>query len=149
MTNREVIEFYSNKNEHYSLSDEFVKKHQQYRGGYIDFAKKCGKLVDKRLAEPNQKWHLLESYYRQKLKEGKIHMDADAKCWSVNWQSGGFKCPELLLWMAEAAGINIKEAKKATEILYANNKRAEAHKMIKKLITWEMIEEKIKKSEEY
>lgn len=146
MTNREVIEFYSNKDSHYELSDEFVKKYQQPSEEYIKYANSLGRKVDKSLAEPNQQWHLLESYYGQKIEQKKLDLDAEANCWDFKWQKGGFKCPELLLWMAEAAGCNIIEAKQEAEKLCDNNKRSQAHKKIKELITWEMIENKIKNS---
>ena len=144
MTNREVIEFYENKNSHYVLSDEFVKKYQQPRGGYIKYAIELGLTIDKSLAEPNQQWHLLKSYYDQKKEEKKLDLDAKAMCWDLKWQNGGFICPELLLWMAEAAGCDITEAKKEAEKLCKGNKRSQAHEKIKELLPWEMIENKIK-----
>ncbi|AGA68847.1 hypothetical protein Desdi_1337 [Desulfitobacterium dichloroeliminans LMG P-21439] len=146
MTNREVIAFYKNKNSHYELSDEFVKKYQQPKGGYIEYAIELGLTVNKSLAEPNQRWHLLESYYGQKKEQKKLDLDAKATCWDLKWQNGGFICPELLLWMAEAAGYNISEAMQEAEKLCVDNKRSQAHEKIKKLITWEMIENKIKNS---
>ncbi len=92
MTNREVIEFYRNKASHYDLSDEFVKKYQQSSGGYIKYANGLVDIkVDKSLAEPNQQWHLLGSYYGQKIKQKKLDLDAEANCWDINWQKGGFR----------------------------------------------------------
>ncbi len=48
--------------------------------------------------------------------------------------------------MAEAAGCNISGAKQEAENFCKDNIRSEAHKRIKELITWEMIENKIKNS---
>ena len=141
MKNREVIEFYENKNSHYVLSDEFVKEYQQKSGGYIKYAAELGLTIDKSLAEPNQQWHLLKSYYGRKKEEKKLDLDAKAMCWDFKWQKGGFICPELL---AEAAGCDITDAKKEAEKLCKGNKRAHAHNKIKELIPWEMIQNKIK-----
>lgn len=60
------------------------------------------------------------------------------------------KCPELLLWIAEAAGVNLElvedAAKKAKEIIDSGDSgylRNTAGYKIKTIITWEMIEERI------
>lgn len=105
----DLIKFYCEKKEHYPISDEFIKKYQQKatRDSYIVFAYKTGHTVSAEQCEPNQKWHLFEAYisYRLKVNGG------DAKA-----RMGKLKCPELLLWMAEAAGIDddiVTEAKEA------------------------------------
>lgn len=103
----DLIKFYYDKEKHYPISDEFIKKYQQKSGGYIKFARKTGHTVSAEQCEPNQKWHLFEAYisYRLKVNGG------DAKA-----RMGKLKCPELLLWMAEAAGIDddiVTEAKEA------------------------------------
>jgi hypothetical protein len=46
--------------------------------------------------------------------------------------------------MAEAAGCDITVAKKEVEKLCDDNKRQRTHEKIKELISWEMIENKIK-----
>lgn len=139
MTNKEVIEFFSKKNAHYELSDDFIKKYQQLGRGYITYARELNKIIDKSLAEPDQKWHLLVSYYGIKEKQGELNLEEQTKCWAIN----GLKCPELLLWMAEAAGCDIKKAKREAEKLCDNGRRKQAHVKIKELITWDMIENKI------
>lgn len=101
----DLIKFYCNKNEHYPISDEFIKKYQQKPTGdsYIDFAHDTGHTVSAEQYEPNQKWHLFESYISWKFKKNRKNV-------------GQFRCPELLLWMAEAAGIDdeiVTEAKEA------------------------------------
>ena len=105
----DLIKFYCEKKEHYPISDEFIKKYQQKatRDSYIVFAYKTGHTVSAEQCEPNQKWHLFEAYisYRLKVNGG------DAKA-----RMGKLKCPELLLWMAEAAGVDddiVTEAKEA------------------------------------
>ena len=76
-------------------------------GGYIKFAHKTGHTVSAEQCEPNQKWHLFESYISRTFEdEGE----------NVVVHIGKLKCPELLLWMAEAAGIDeeiVTEAKEA------------------------------------
>lgn len=103
----DLIKFYCEKNEHYPISDEFMKKYQQKSGGYIKFAHKTGHTVSAEQCEPNQKWHLFESYISRTFEdEGE----------NVVVHIGKLKCPELLLWMAEAAGIDeeiVTEAKEA------------------------------------
>lgn len=100
MNNMEILAFFWGKKEHYPISDEFIEGYQQKDDGnpfsYITYAHNTGHIVESRLHEPNQKWHLLEAYFLCKL--------IDEKC--VDFRIGSFKCPELLLWMAEAAGVD-------------------------------------------
>lgn len=88
------------KNEHYPISDKFIEEHQQKddnnAGSYITYAKQTGHIVDAKMHEPNQKWHLLEAYFLGRLIDNNGEFD-----FIIN----GFKCPELLLWMAEAVGV--------------------------------------------
>ena len=55
----------------------------------------------------------------------------------------GLKCPELLLWIAEAAGCDIREAKMEAEKLCEKGERLLACNAIKKIIPWEEIEKHI------
>ena len=103
----DLIKFYCEKKEHYPISDEFMKKYQQKSGGYIKFAHKTDHTVSAEQCEPNQKWHLFESYISRTFEEEGENVVADIS---------RLKCPELLFWMAEAAGIDdeiVTEAKKA------------------------------------
>ncbi|MDD6572030.1 MAG: hypothetical protein PUF12_06575 [Thermoflexaceae bacterium] len=144
MTVKDLASFYADKKEHYDISDSFVKcndgKYQQSRkSGYMAYARKMGIIMDYSKAEPNQKWHLLEAYCAQKGNDFKI-------------SRGTFRCPELVLWMAEAAGIDKKIIIKAEEgarqiIDEGVNGRARnaAARYIKELIVWDVLEEKIMK----
>lgn len=89
-------------NEHYYYSDLFIKEYQQASGGYIAFAKKTGHLVDKSNCEPNQKWHFFESWMYQSFKDGSLTWEAEAKSRVYT----KLLCPELLLWIYEACGVN-------------------------------------------
>ena len=105
----DLIKFYCKKNEHYPISDEFIKKYQQKATGnsYIDTAYDTGHTVSAEQCEPNQKWHLFEAYISLTFKKEGENVVVDI---------GQLKCPELLLWMAEAAGIDdeiVTEAKEA------------------------------------
>ena len=103
MKSLDVINFYIDKKEHYPISDEFIEYYQQKNGGYITYANETGHPIHPAIHEPNQKWHLLESYYICKVKEKG----------TLEFNITGFNCPELLLWMAEAADVDeaiIKEA---------------------------------------
>ena len=105
----DLIKFYCEKNEHYPISDEFIKKYQQKPTGdsYIDFARTTGHTVSAEQCEPNQKWHLFEAYISWKFKK---------KRENVVVHIGKLKCPELLLWMAEAAGIDEEIVTEAKEV---------------------------------
>lgn len=107
MNSLELVRFLQNKEEHYPISDEFIEQYQQKDNGdknsYITHAKNTGHIVDAKQHEPNQKWHLLESYYIERLIEEE----------EADFLIRGFNCPELLLWMAEAANVDkdiVKEA---------------------------------------
>ena len=105
----DLIKFYYDKEKHYPISDEFIKKYQQKPTGksYIDFAHDTGHTVSAEQCEPNQKWHLFVAYISYKL-------EVDDLC--AKARMGPLQCPELLLWMAEAAGIDdeiVTEAKEA------------------------------------
>jgi len=109
----EMIMFFYNKDEHYPISDRFIEQYQQLDDGYLDFAKKTGHCINKNLHEPNQKWHLFESWFLQTVAEKKTNSLDEI-------YSNGFLCPELLLWMAEAAGVEEKYIYEASE--YAREK---------------------------
>lgn len=138
---KEIINYLKTKNDHYPISDSFIKSgYQQQGGGYINKAKKIGLEIDYKKAEPNQKWHFIDSYASEK-QGNDIYKHL-------------LVCPELLLWMAEACGIDnnlIRKAEKESrEIINIGRKegkegqsRNQAGIMIRKMITWSMLEEKI------
>ncbi len=135
---KEIIDYFKTKNEHYPISDGFIKSgYQQQGGGYINKAKKRGLEIDYKKAEPNQKWHFIDSYALEK-QENDVYKHL-------------LVCPELLLWMAEACGIEDdlvrKAEKEAREIIDIGHKegqsRNQAGIVIRKMITWKMLEEKI------
>ena len=72
---KEWMDYLIKQQEHYPVSDEFIKKYQQSPNnhkGYIYYAWETGHIIDRNLAEPNQKWHFFESYIlRGLLKEKK------------------------------------------------------------------------------
>lgn len=145
---REWMELLADKKEHYPVSDEFIKNYQQSpmnKNGYVYYAWKKGHVICREIAEPNQKWHFFESYISILIEQGKIQLDDDAgKCYKR------LKCPELLLWIAEAVGIDsetVKEAaRKAREIIDISTNghlRNKAGIEIRnKMIPWNMIEGK-------
>lgn len=136
MTLDEFCYFFVDKKTYYSESKCFViDGYGQKAGGYIKYAKEKKVEINKEKAEPNQKWHLLESYYAKPNGEKSAR-----RCYSY------LLCPELLLWIAEAAGFDIKEvAKEARQIIDSGEKwaRNKAGRQIRKKITWEMLEERI------
>ena len=73
-TIQDFCDYLSDKSEHYPLSDEFIEHYQQTSGGYIDYAKQVGILVDRTLHSPNQKWHFFTSW----LEVGEIDTSLDA-----------------------------------------------------------------------
>lgn len=114
MTVGEMAEILKTKREHYPLSDEFIEKYQQNSGGYIDYAKELGLVVDKQLHEPNQKWHFLTSWLQVSIDQGSISLSESAKTRVYT----KLLCPELLLWIYEASGVDpvkVKAAKVVAE----------------------------------
>lgn len=114
VTMRQIADFLMDKKEHYPLSDEFIERYQQTGGGYIDTAKKAGLVVDKQKHEPNQKWHFFESWLNASIEDGTLTWEEDAKSRVYN----KLLCPELLLWIYEASGVDpakVKLAKDAAE----------------------------------
>ena len=118
MKNLDLISFYLDKNEHYPISDKFLEKYQKKDDEYVIFAYETGHIVNERMHEPNQKWHLFEAYFIYKL----VEKDGD-----VEFRRGSFKCPELLLWLAEAADVNSNIVEEAAT--YASEKIEEIKKV--------------------
>lgn len=140
----EWMKYLENKEEHYDISDNFIRLYQQSpssQEGYTHYAWEIGKVVHMESAEPNQKWHFFESYISRNKK---INPNDDAQ--KIYNQ---IKCPELLLWIAEACNVEkdkIRTAsKEAKRIIEKNENRArnKAGIEIRKQIPWEMIEAKI------
>lgn len=98
ITMRDIAEFLQTKDAHYPISDAFIKEYQQKTGGYIDYARQLGKVVDKSICEPDQKWHFFDSWLYRTLEEGGITWTDSAK----NRVYTKLLCPELLLWIYEA-----------------------------------------------
>lgn len=145
MTLQEFKEKLADAKEHYQIVDSFVKDYRQSmknRNGYVYFAKINNRVIDKSIGEPNQKWHFFDSY----LGRAEYKDLTDAKL-----IYNRLKCPELLLWIAEAVGIEkeiVKEAaKEAAKIIDAGSNgraRNRAGDLIrKKYFTWETIEKKM------
>lgn len=146
ITMQDISDFLTSKKEHYPLSDEFIERYQQTSGGYINYANKTGHLVDKERHEPNQKWHFFDSWLYQSLDDGSITMDADAKKRVYT----GLLCPELLLWIYEASGVNPTKVKAAKEV--AEKGKVEGTnvstiaKNMRACVPWEDIQNNIIKS---
>lgn len=107
---------------------------------------KKGHLVDKERHEPNQKWHFFDSWLYQSLDDGSITMDADAKRRVYT----GLLCPELLLWIYEASGVDPIKVKAAKEV--AEKGKVEGTnvstiaKNMRACVPWEDIQTNIVKS---
>lgn len=159
MTVKEIINYFENAKEHYEISDEFVKSgyHQRENAGnYIGEARKRKLEVNKDKAEPNQKWHLLESYIQLALDDPNYSMTLETK---FPRRYNILKCPELLLWIAEAAGVDKEKVQKAAnkakqaaievdQFIDSGISRHAGNEAVKKIrqeIPWEEIENCIKK----
>ena len=102
ITMRDAYDFFITKEEHYPLSDEFIEKYQQKSGGYIEYAGELGMVVDKQQHLPNQKWHFFDSWLIRSIEDGSLK-------WTDSAQKRVYTnllCPELLLWIYEAAGVD-------------------------------------------
>ena len=97
MTVEQVKMFYENKKDTpCDLTKELIKSgYQQGRGGYISFAYQSGKIVDYTKAEPNQWWHLIESWCNRSTPKHVFRRS--------------IRCGELYFWMAEVSGAFTKE----------------------------------------
>ncbi len=132
-TIQDFADYLEDKREHYPLSDEFIERYQQASGGYIDYAKQCGIVVDRTQHSPNQKWHFFTSW----LEYGEIDKTGDA----YSRIYVGLKCPELLLWIYEAMGADpnkIRDAKVVAEQGRINNTNVSTiAKNMRACVTWE------------
>jgi len=94
MNTKQVESYYKNKNNYpCPLTEKLIKAgYQQINTGYIARAKQDiekGVKIDYREAEPNQWWHLIESYCE--------NTEHDVKF------TRRIQCGELIFWMAEVA----------------------------------------------
>ena len=111
ITMSDMERFLLTKNEQYPITNEYVELYQQESGGYIDNAKKAGLVVDKAQHLPSQKWHYFESWLYPTIEEGML-WDVSAS----NRSYGAFSCPELLLWIIEATGVDSQKVIEAKNI---------------------------------
>lgn len=140
ITIRQIADFLLTKEEHYPISDEFIERYQQKGDGYISYAKQLGMVVDKKLHEPNQKWHFFESWLYREIDEGGITWEASAKSRVYS----KLYCPELVLWIYEACGVNplkVYEAKQVAEFGKVNGDVVSTIAAnMRKIVAWEDLE---------
>lgn len=111
ITMSDMERFLLTKNEQYPITNEYVELYQQESGGYISNAIKAGLVVDKTQHLPSQKWHYFQSWLYPTIEEGML-WDASASDRSY----GKFSCPELLLWIIEATGVDSEKVTEAKNI---------------------------------
>ncbi|MBR5144286.1 MAG: hypothetical protein IKW53_04470 [Clostridia bacterium] len=114
ITMSDMERFLLTKDEQYPITNEYVELYQQASGGYISNALKAGLVVDKSQHLPSQKWHYFESWLYATIDEGMM-WDASASDRSY----GKFSCPELLLWIIEATGVDSEKVREAKDIAVA------------------------------
>ena len=114
ITMSDMERFLLTKGEQYPITNEYVELYQQASGGYITNALNAGLVVDKAKHLPSQKWHYFESWLYATIDEGML-WDASASDRSY----GKFSCPELLLWIIEATGVETKKVIEAKDIAIA------------------------------
>ena len=114
ITMADMERFLLTKDEQYPITNEYVELYQQASGGYISNALKAGLVVDKSQHLPSQKWHYFESWLYATIEEG-MSWDASASDRSY----GKFSCPELLLWIIEATGVDSAKVREAKDIAVA------------------------------
>ena len=136
-TVQQFADYLEDKREHYPLSDEFIERYQQTSGGYIEYAKKQGIPVDKYNHSPNQKWHFFTSWLGQSLEDGSLTMSEDAKSRIYT----KLLCPELLLWIYEAMGVDPVKVNNAKAVAEAGKSAGTAVSTIAKnmraQVSWE------------
>ncbi len=111
ITMSDMERFLLTRDEQYPITNEYVELYQQESGGYIANAIKAGLTVDKSQHLPSQKWHYFESWLYPTI-EGGMSWDASASDRSY----GKFACPELLLWIIEATGVDSAKVREAKDI---------------------------------
>ena len=111
ITMSDMERFLLTKDEQYPITNEYVELYQQASGGYIANALKAGLVVDKAQHLPSQKWHYFDSWLYATIEEGML-WDASASDRSY----GKFACPELLLWIIEATGVDSEKVREAKDI---------------------------------
>ena len=111
ITIADMERFLLTKDEQYPITNEYVELYQQASGGYIDNAIKAGLVVDKAQHLPSQKWHYFDSWLYATIEEG---MSWDASASSRSYSN--FACPELLLWIIEATGVDAAKVREAKDI---------------------------------
>ena len=114
ITMADMERFLLTKDEQYPITNEYVELYQQASGGYIANAIKAGLVVDKTQHLPSQKWHYFDSWLYATIEEG-MSWDASASDRSY----GKFSCPELLLWIIEATGVDAAKVREAKDIAVA------------------------------
>lgn len=140
ITMQQIADFLQTRLEHYPLSDEFIERYQQTSGGYIENAKKAGMIVDKQMHEPNQKWHFFESWLYPSIEDGSLTWDESAKSRVYS----KLLCPELLLWIYEACGVDPNKVREA-KIVAEQGKVAKTNvstiaKNMRAIVSWEDLE---------
>lgn len=147
MTLENLRNYLETAKEKYPISTEFTKNYQQSpanKNGYVYYAWEHGLSICKKTADPSQKWHFLEAYTGLLLADpsNNITQSTDARI-----IYNRIRCPELLLWLAEAAGIKPEKVQKcaaaAKEIINASagsRSRNTAGNKIREMIPWEDIE---------
>ena len=111
ITMSDMERFLLTKDEQYPITNEYVEIYQQASGGYIANALKAGLVVDKAQHLPTQKWHYFQSWLYATIDEGML-WDASAS----NRSYSKFSCPELLLWIIEATGVETAKVREAKDI---------------------------------
>ena len=111
ITMSDMERFLLTKDEQYPITNEYVELYQQASGGYISNALNAGLVVDKSQHLPSQKWHYFESWLYPTIDEGML-WDASASDRSYS----KFACPELLLWIIEATGVDAEKVREAKDI---------------------------------
>ncbi|MDY2913929.1 MAG: hypothetical protein SOV58_04785 [Candidatus Enteromonas sp.] len=143
ITMSQLSNYLSKQDAHYPISDDFIKTHQQASGGYIQYAKQCGKTVDKEQCEPDQKWHFFSSWLYRSIDDGTLTWQESGKGRTYS----GFLCPELLLWLFEACGGDSTAVEAAKEVAItgkdAGTPLATIAKNMRELVPWDNLEANI------
>lgn len=137
ITMKDIEQFLLTKATHYPLSDEFIEKYQQTSGGYLDYAKELGKIVDKEKHEPDQKWHFFDSWLYRSIDDGSLTWDESAE----NRVYTKLLCPELLLWIYEACEVNPNKVRSAMKVAEQGKSSKTATSSIaanmRKIVSWD------------
>ena len=119
---KKCAEYLSQKNEHYSISDEYNKSYGQVH----------------RVMWDNQREHMV-TWFKSQNTEGEGSFTRLVSNPSSKTTYNRLRCSEALLWIAEAVGVDNNIVKRAAQEAREMDNPKKRSGVIRKIIPWDMI----------